>query len=189
VSERGPLLARWARACVRERLGGGAATRPEGSWCNDLGATFVTLRWPAGALQGCIGTIRARVSIVDDVAYNAVAAATRDGRGQRLALADVDELDVDVSILSALEPVPAGTEAEMWAAIRVGDGVVLEHEDCRGVLLPIVWEKLPDLVEFAAVLKRKAGLESDFWSDGIRLWRYSVDLHVDHAPARLAKLG
>jgi MEMO1 family protein len=66
---------------------------------------------------------------------------------------------------------------------------VLEHEDSRGVLLPIVWEKLPDVDAFAAVLKRKAGLDRTFWSDGIRLWRYSVDHHVDQAPARLAKLG
>jgi AmmeMemoRadiSam system protein A len=185
----GPLLARWARACVRQRLGGEAAARPDAPWCAEPGATFVTLRWRAGELQGCIGTIRPRVAIVEDVAQNAVAAATRDSRGARLALADLDDLDVDVSILSALEPVAHGTEAEMWSAIHVGDGVVLEHEDSRGVLLPVVWEKLPDVEQFATVLKRKAGLDRTFWSTGIRLWRYSVDHHIDRAPARLAKMG
>src|SRR5204863_6158486 len=115
-----------------------------------------------------------------------VAAATRDSRGRFvLRLADLDDLDVDVSILSALEPVAPGTEAEMWSAIRVGDGVVLEHEDCRGVLLPIVWERVPDIAEFATVLKRKAVLDGAFWSADVRLWRYSVDHHVHHAPARL----
>lgn len=147
----------------------------------------MTLRWRAGDLQGCIGTIRPRVSIVDDVAHNAVAAATRDARGLQLALPDLDELDIDVSILSALEPIAPGTEAEMWAAIRVGDGVVLEHEDRRGVLLPIVWEKLPDRGEFLVALKRKAGL--DRWNDGVKLWRYSVEEHVDHAPARSLGIG
>lgn len=178
----GPLLARWARACVRETLGGRPAERPDGAWCGELGATFVTLRWRRGDLQGCIGTVRARVSIVDDVANNAVAAATRDARGRRLALADLDELDVDVSILSPLEPIAHGSEADMWGAIRVGDGVVLEHEDRRGVLLPVVWEKLPDRAEFLVALKQKAGLAR--WNDGVKLWRYSVDLHVDHAPSR-----
>jgi uncharacterized protein len=182
VIVRGVTLAKWARACVREQLGGDAPTRPSEPWCEELGATFVTLRWRRGALQGCIGSIRQHRAIVDDVARNAVAAATRDSRGQQLALADVDQLDVEVSILSALEPIVPGSETEMWAAITPGsDGVVLEYEDCRGVLLPVVWEKLPTRPAFAEALKQKAGLARSFWSDQVRLFRYSVEHAVDRA--------
>ncbi len=180
--DRGPTLARWARACVREEFGAGAPLRPSEPWCEELGATFVTLRWRRGALQGCIGSIRQHRAIVDDVARNAVAAATRDSRGRALALVDVDELDVEISILSALEPIAAGSETEMWDAITPGtDGVVLEYEDCRGVLLPVVWEKLPTRPAFAEALKQKAGLPPAFWSDRVRLFRYSVEHAVDRA--------
>ncbi len=184
MKERGATLARWARACVREKLGAEPLAAPDAPWCEELAATFVTLRFRTGALQGCIGTIRPHRAIVDDVASNAVAAATRDARGQRLALADVDHLDVELSILSPLEAVPKGTEREMWKHITPGThGVILETPDTRGVLLPVVWERL-SLSEFAAALKHKAGLPPTFWSADVALFRYTVEHHVDPAPAR-----
>jgi hypothetical protein len=181
--ERGRALVQWARACVREACRGPTATPPNASWCAELGATFVSLRWRRGDLQGCIGTLRPVRSIVNDVAHNAIAAATRDARGVPLALADVDELDVEVSILSPLEPITAASEAAMRAAIRVGrDGLVLEHAHRRATLLPTMWDRLADLDTFLAALKRKAGLPRDFWSDDVRMSRYSTERHVDHAP-------
>ncbi|MBA2538053.1 MAG: AmmeMemoRadiSam system protein A [Deltaproteobacteria bacterium] len=181
--ERGATLARFARGCVRERLGADRIAPPDAAWCNELAATFVTLRFRTGALQGCVGTIRAHRKIVDDVAYNAVAAATRDLRGINLTLRDVDQLDVEISILSALEEIAQGTEAEMWSRIAVGDGVVLEDATHRGVLLPIVWERVPTVEAFAVALKQKAGVPSTYWSDDMKLWRYTVEHHVDRAPA------
>jgi hypothetical protein len=38
-----------------------------------------------------------------------------------------------------------------------------------------VWEQLPDRRAFFAQLKRKAGLPADFWAEGVRLSRYTVD--------------
>jgi hypothetical protein len=184
VSERGDTLTKWARACVREKFGAAPVAAPDAPWVEERLATFVTLRFHTGALQGCIGTIRPQRAIVDDVASNAVAAATRDSRGQRLSLADIDRLDVELSILSELEPVPQGSEREMWSHITPGvHGVVLETSACRGVLLPVVWDRL-SLSEFAAALKQKAGLPPTFWSADVSLFRYTVEHHVDLAPAR-----
>lgn len=183
--ERGALLARYARACVRAKLGDDRHAPPDAPWATDQAATFVTLRFQTGALQGCIGTIRPHRTIVEDIAYNAVAAATRDARGTTLSLADVDRLDVEVSILSPLHAITAGTEAERWAQIRAGtDGVVFEYEDRRGVLLPAVWAKLGSVAAFSAALKTKAGYPATFWHDDVRLWRYTVDHHIDPAPQR-----
>ena len=183
--ERGRALVQWARARVRQARGGPIATPPSAAWCAELGATFVSLRWRGGELQGCIGTLRPVRSIVSDVAHNAIGAATRDARGVPLALADVDELDVEVSILSPLEPLPAASEAAMRAAIRVGhDGLVLEHADRRATLLPTMWSRLGDVDTFLAALKRKAGLPRDFWSADVRMSRYSAEHHVEHAPSK-----
>ncbi len=182
--ERGPILTRWARACVRECFGGPSLAAPDAPWCEELAATFVTLRFQTGALQGCIGTITPHRAIVDDVASNAVAAATRDSRGQKLSLADVDRLDVELSILSGLDPIPDGTEPAMWSHITPGThGVVLEAPGTRGVLLPAVWDRL-SLSEFAAALKYKAGLPPTFWSPDVQLFRFTVEHHADLAPAR-----
>ena len=37
-----------------------------------------------------------------------------------------------------------------------------------------VWEQLPNIVEFMAHLKYKAGLPPDFWSEEVRLSCYTV---------------
>jgi AmmeMemoRadiSam system protein A len=176
VTDRGEVLVKWARARLREALGGPAATRPTGAWCDELGATFVTLRWKTGQLQGCIGSLEADRPIVDDVAHNAIAAGTRDPRTTPCVLADVDKLDVELSILSPLEPI-AGE-----SAIRIGvDGIVLSYERRRATFLPVMWERLRDLRTFMAELRHKAGLPRDFDGD-VQLMRYTVDHHTDPAP-------
>ncbi len=76
--ERGAILTRWARACIREKLGAAPLAAPDAPWCEQLVATFVTLRFhTTGALQGCIGTIRPQRASVDYVSANAIAASTR----------------------------------------------------------------------------------------------------------------
>ena len=176
ADERGAVLVKWARARLREELGGVAAQRPTGAWCEELGATFVTLRWARGQLQGCIGSLEADRGIVDDVAQNAIAAGTRDPRMRPCVLRDVERLDVELSILSALEPI------EGEHAVRVGtDGIVLLYAGRRATFLPVMWERLRDLPTFMGELRHKCGLPRDFAGE-VQLLRYTVDKYTD--PAR-----
>jgi AmmeMemoRadiSam system protein A len=173
VTERA-VLARYARDHLRACLGGPPAVPPDAAWCQELAATFVTLRWRDGLLQGCIGTLEPERTIVADVAHNAVAAGTRDSRGKKLSVPHVDELDVEVSILSALEPIASERE------IRVGrDGVVIANARGRATFLPVMWARLPELDMFMAALRDKAGFAS---TSGFDIWRYTVEHHVDRAP-------
>lgn len=173
MKQHGEELVKYARACLRAALGGPSATPPSGPWCEECGATFVTLRWRSGDLQGCIGSLEADRPIVEDVASNAVAAGTRDPRTTPCKLADVDKLDVELSILSALEPVASESD------IRVGiDGVVLVHEFRRATFLPVMWERLRDKQTFMGELRRKAGLPRDF-AGQVELMRYTVDKFED----------
>ncbi|HTR51430.1 MAG TPA: AmmeMemoRadiSam system protein A [Kofleriaceae bacterium] len=177
MKTRGPVLAAWARAHLREALGGPTARRPAEPWCGERAATFVTLRWQSdGALQGCIGTLTAVRPIADDVAHHVIAAGLHDPRGEKLALCDVAVLDLEISLLSHLEPVAV-------ADIRPGvDGLVLEHCGARATLLPVMWEQLPELAVFLAALKRKAGLPRGFDSPDVRYSRYTAERYVDPAP-------
>jgi hypothetical protein len=171
------VLARWARDHLREALGGLVATPPTDTWCTELGATFVTLRRRDGELQGCIGTLEPRWSLVRDVAHNAVAAATRDPRSAPLPLAELDDVHVELSILSALAPLAGPDE------IRAGiDGVVLRHGHRRATFLPVMWERFRERGQFLAVLKQKAGLPRGLPDAELQLWSYTVEKHVDTAP-------
>ena len=174
--EYGSLLVRHARAHLRETLGGAKTQRPSGDWCAELAATFVTLRWRSGDLQGCIGTLQADRGIVDDVEYNAIAAGTRDPRTRPCKLGDIDNLHVELSILSPLEPI--GSEDD----IRVGtDGIVLHASGRRATFLPVMWERLPTKQIFMAELRHKAGLSRTYAGE-MQLMRYTVDKFEDPAP-------
>jgi AMMECR1 domain-containing protein len=52
--------------------------------------------------------------------------------------------------------------------------VVFEFGARRSTFLPQVWEQLPDVDDFMAQLKRKAGLPADFWHAQVRLQCYTV---------------
>lgn len=139
-----------------------------------VGAVFVTLK-EDGQLRGCIGSLEATRPLRDDVAANAVAAALHDPRFAPLTADELPHVDVEVSLLSAAEPMSAKNEAEALAALRPGvDGVVLEHDRHRATFLPQVWEQLASPRDFLAHLKRKAGLPADYWAPDLRLSRYTV---------------
>lgn len=179
-------LARWARASLVERLGGPeAGPRPEVPGKEDLASTFVTLRFTNGELQGCIGRLDPERPLLVDIAENAVAAATKDPRSEPVTLAEVDDLDVEVSVLSPLEPLAVRSEEEAIAALRPGrDGVVLASKRRRATFLPVMWESFGDARTLLHELQRKAGFSSGVWRDDFRVLRYTVDKSVDPAPSR-----
>jgi AmmeMemoRadiSam system protein A len=136
-------------------------------------ASFVTLR-RAGELRGCIGELEALRALVESVAHNAWRAAFHDPRFDPVGEDELGALDLHLSVLGGLEPLPAATEAELLAALRPGrDGLLLDDGAHRATFLPAVWASLPEAERFVAELKRKAGLRHG-WPVGMRAWRYGV---------------
>ncbi|SRR5258706_9727592 len=171
----GAVLLPIARAAIGSRFGLAAATDETADWLAETGATFVTLR-RADELRGCIGTLEPYRPLLEDVKSNAVAAAFSDRRFAPLSMNEWPDTLVEVSLLSALEPIEFADEADALARLRpYVDGIVLGLRGKRSTFLPQVWESLPEPREFLAQLKRKAGLAADFWSGEVKLWRYSVD--------------
>lgn len=182
-SDRGPILTGLARAAIAARFGApGAQLPPHPGWLDQPGATFVTLTQD-GRLRGCIGSLEAHRSLAADVEHNALAAAFGDPRFPPLVEEELARTRVEVSVLSAAEPIPCSDEADARGQLRPGvDGVILEAGWHRATFLPQVWEQLPEPAEFMAHLKRKAGLAPDYWSDEVRLYRYTVEKYKEGAP-------
>ncbi|HSD59871.1 MAG TPA: AmmeMemoRadiSam system protein A [Burkholderiales bacterium] len=173
-AERGRMLLRLARHAIERALGVDEALHMEAAWLAEPGATFVTLK-QNGRLRGCIGSLEACRPLIQDVAVNAVAAALRDPRYPPLTAEELPDTEVEVSLLSPMEPVLFRSEEDAIGQLCPGvDGVVLECGSRRGTFLPQVWDDLPDPRQFLRQLKRKAGLAEDFWSPEIRLHRYTV---------------
>jgi len=168
-----------ARASIRHGLEHGSPLRVDPAGFSprlrEPGACFVTLR-RSGTLRGCVGSLQATRSLVEDVAQNAFASAFRDSRFQPLTETEHTDLDLHLSILTPPEPLPCRSETELLSKLRPGiDGLILEDGPRRATFLPAVWESLADPKKFLIELKRKAGLSEDHWSDGIRFHRYRAE--------------
>ncbi len=172
--EQGHILLQIARSAIGSALGQPLGAPADAPWLQAAGATFVTLT-QAGELRGCIGTLEAHRPLLDDVKANALAAAFRDPRFPPLRHAELSYTLIEVSLLSASEPIAFESEQHALAQLRPGvDGLIFEYGHFRGTFLPQVWEQLPDPEIFMAHLKRKAGLAPNFWATGVKLARYTV---------------
>ena len=190
-AERGAALLAIARAAISTALGHPQSANESQPWLQESGATFVTLT-QKGQLRGCIGSLEARRTLLTDVKANAVAAATQDPRFAPLTLSELAQTEVEVSLLSPLQPMAFASEAQALAQLRPGiDGVLFEYAHQRSTFLPQVWEQLPDATQFMAHLKHKAGLAPTFWADGVRLQRYTVRKwkETDFAPQASQRRG
>lgn len=168
-----------AAASIKEGLESGHALKPNLSdyaeTLQNHQASFVTLKIQ-GQLRGCIGSLEAHRPLLIDVAENAFAAAFRDPRFSPLQRHEFEQLDYHISLLSPYEPIQFESEADLLTQIRPGiDGLVLEDKGYRGTFLPAVWESLPDAERFLAQLKVKAGFPTYYWSDTIKVYRYTVE--------------
>ena len=106
-----------------------------------------------------------------DVAYGA---AFRDPRFPALSLPEREGLAISISVLSEREEMES--EEDLLGQLQPGvDGLLMEADHHRGTLLPSVWAVLPDSATFLRQLKRKAGLADDFWSDTLRISRYTTE--------------
>lgn len=139
-------------------------------------ASFVTLE-KKGRLRGCIGSLEAWRPLAVDVAENAFAAAFRDPRFPPLQEDEVEELEIHLSLLTVPVAMTFSSEVDLLAQLRPGvDGLILSAGHCRGTFLPSVWAELTTPQLFLTQLKRKAGLAADYWSPGVRIWRYETEM-------------
>lgn len=163
TQEQGQQLVRLARYALETRIGrkmeAGPSVDPR---LYRVGATFVTLTVD-GALRGCIGTPEARGRLVDDVQENAIRAATMDPRFPPVSPDELSRIHIEVSVLTPPRLLDCPPE-ERLDRVRPGvDGLLLTSGFYRGLLLPQVWEKIPEAEEFLGILCRKAGLPPSAW--------------------------
>ena len=127
------------------------------------GCSFVTLTMD-GELRGCIGSVYPHQPLVYDVRDNAVKAALSDPRFPPLSPAELGRTEIEVSVLTPPTRLMCTSPEEILSRLRPGvDGVLIVQDWRRGLLLPQVWERIPDPEEFLTMVCLKAGLPMDAW--------------------------
>ena len=140
------------------------------------GASFVTLI-KHGQLRGCIGALEATMPLVMDVCEHAEAAALHDYRFSPVSYHELNDLLIEVSILTAPVPLDYTSPNDLLDALIPGvDGVILKNGYQRATFLPQVWDKIPEKSQFLSQLCLKMGASADLWrKKPLTVLRYQVE--------------
>lgn len=142
------------------------------------GASFVTLTIRGtGELRGCTGTIEAVEPLAASVRNCAIQTALYDYRFPPVAPAELNDIEIEISVLTEPERLEYATPEEL---LRILDerkpGVLIQRGAHRATFLPQVWERLPDAETFMAYLCAKAGLPpDDYRRPGLQVFTYQVE--------------
>lgn len=132
---------------------------------------FVTIK-QKGELRGCIGNFVSDKPLYKLVQEMALSAATRDPRFYPMKTDDLDNFELDISVLSPLE------KAASLEEIQVGThGIYIVKGNYRGVLLPQVatdygWNR----DEFLRHTCIKAGLPENAWQGECDIFIFSAQV-------------
>ncbi len=189
--EWGELLVRLARKAVEEYVRRRKTIEPPEDTPPELRekmGVFVTLNNrhapPQMALRGCIGFPLPIYPLVEATINAAIYAAVDDPRFPPVRESELDDLVLEVSVLTPPEPVESPPE-ERPKKIKVGrDGLIVEKGIYSGLLLPQVpiewgWDE----EEFLVQTCWKAGLPPDCWLDpDTKVYRFTAEVFEEEEP-------
>jgi hypothetical protein len=138
---------------------------------HNLGA-FVTLTIDE-KLRGCIGYILAQRALFETICEAARQAAFYDPRFLPLTADELDEIDIEISILSL--PIKIDSYKDIILGVH---GLLLDEENYRAVLLPqVATSNNYTLQQFLSVLCEKAGMMPDSWCNrNLNLKVFTADI-------------
>ena len=126
---------------------------------NEEYGAFVTLK-EAGKLRGCIGRFNPGCPLYQTIEEMAIAAATQDSRFDSVAIGELNQIQIEISILTPLKKINSIDEI-----ILGKHGICIEKGFNRGTFLPqVASETLWTKEEFLGHCARdKAGIGWDGW--------------------------
>lgn len=145
-------------------------------------ACFVTIEKDSH-LRGCIGHLLPQKPLYKAVMDAARQAAFADPRFAPLQPDELDDITLEISLLSPILPLSHHSPAELLDQLEpFRHGVVLQFEDRTSTFLPQVWGQIPDKTAFLDRLALKGGWDPATWRDArTRVSIYEVECF--HEPA------
>jgi uncharacterized protein (TIGR00296 family) len=146
---------------------------------------FVTIHTlPEHALRGCIGYPEPVFSL-GKALVKAAQGACHDPRFPYLRASELDQIIVEVSILTPPQEIKIEDRKDLPTQVEVGkDGLIMELGYYRGLLLPQVaseWEW--DSETFLAETCVKAGLTPDCWLDKkAKVYKFQAEVFREEEP-------
>ena len=169
------VLLQVARQAIHHAVGGADVVLPDDLALQMPGGVFVTLM-KGGELRGCIGNPHATMPLVDQVVKAAEGAALRDPRFAAVALAEVEAIEIEISVLSPMYELGEPGDIEIGR-----HGLYVKREMWSGLLLPKVAERLGwDSETFLDQVCRKAGLAESAWQEvDTQVWTFEAEVFAE----------
>lgn len=175
-----PILLRIAKSAILERLDPSYSFDLESlkrayPFLQQEGACFVTLHFNKD-LRGCIGSVIAHKTLLDDLLDNAHSAAFRDPRFSPLKIQELKNITLEVSILTPPEQIEYQNYEDLLLKIEPKkDGLIINYNGYQGTFLPQVWEQLKTPELFLEHLAYKANLPFLVYEHHPTIYRYKVE--------------
>ena len=167
----GEILVRLAREAIEKYVNEKLIIEPskglDPEFYNKMGV-FVTLNAQTvsgSELRGCIGHPLPEKPLVEALLDSAISAAVNDPRFDEVTSDELDNLVVEISVLTPPESIKVSSQEEYRSQIKVGeDGLIVRWQYGSGLLLPQVpveqgWE-VEDFLSHSCL---KAGAPPDLW--------------------------
>jgi uncharacterized protein (TIGR00296 family) len=128
---------------------------------------FTTLTTVSGELRGCIGFPEPVYPLGEAIIRSAIAAAVNDPRFPPVTKGEMDNIIVEVSLLTKPVLLNVKNREDIQKSIVIGrDGLIVERGGYSGLLLPqVAVEEKMEGTEFLKSACWKAGMEPDCWED------------------------
>jgi len=166
---------------------------------------FVSL-WKNQELRGCIGNLEGKKPIYQSVIDNSLASALLDPRFRTLKEDELNDIKIEISILSELEKLPDFTSPDSFLKYldKYRPGLLIKKESYphtkqeqfrlksekigkasshygvrvyQATFLPQVWKDLTSAKLFISHLCEKAGLDKDEWKKmDLEVYQYNAEV-------------
>ncbi len=149
---------------------------------NEKRGVFVTLT-KQGILRGCIGYPYPDSPLGSAIIDSAISAATRDPRFPPVNVSEMDDIVVEVTVLTQPELINVQPN-ELPEIIEIGrHGLIVKEGYYQGLLLPqVAPENNFDEVEFLDHTCLKAGLPPDAWRKGAQVYWFEGQIFKETVP-------
>ena len=127
-------------------------------------------------LRGCIGFPYPVMPLYKAVIH-AAKEACQDPRFPALSKEELEEIKIEVSVLSEIKKVEIKDKADLPQILDRNKGYIIKQGYYSGLFLPQVWKEIPDKREFLINLCLKSGLPPHAWLDeNTEIYEFTVEI-------------
>jgi len=175
--ELGDCVMQLARGAISSKLNNEVSTIGDDNvheMLNSEGACFVRLRIN-GQLRGENGAPQSNQFLPKSIRQNAYQAAFNDPRFKPLKSQELDDLALEVSLVSPLEAIFANSVTELGDKITpMEDGLHVVTDYGSFSLFPDTWAAHANTRMFITQLMRKAHIDPNMWHDDYMWYRFQT---------------